>query len=240
MSLSLGAGLCLALAGFLSCSGPVPDPRANWSEAKKDRVEAAARQRRIIFNDDSYELSRDDAGTPEGFLKRRLQPLAGTQVDTISWSILGGWADAPVLRQQDPAIYGDAHGGPPAYWSKVTANVKQLIRSGRGPLQIVIDFARSHGMEILASVRHERRSRQLHRRRPDHLEEGKSGVSGGPLGQAHLSGSLCHLPGLLPPGGEAAQVEIIEEAPAAMTLTDSSWTSFATLCSSAPPCRESR
>lgn len=153
MSLSLGAGLCLALAGFLSCSGPVPDPRANWSEAKKDRVEAAARQRRIIFNDDSYELSRDDAGTPEGFLKRRLQPLAGTQVDTISWSILGGWADAPVYDSKIQPIYGDAHGGPPAYWSKVTANVKQLIRSGRGPLQIVIDFARSHGMEILASVR---------------------------------------------------------------------------------------
>ena len=85
MSLGLGAGICVALAGFLSCSEPAPDPRANWSETKKDRVEAAARQRRIIFNDDSYELSREDAGTPEGFLKRRLKPLAGTQVDTISY-----------------------------------------------------------------------------------------------------------------------------------------------------------
>lgn len=151
--LSLGAGMCLVLAGILSCSGPVPDPRANWSDAKKERVEAAARQRRIIFNDDSYELSRDDAGTPEGFLKRRLQPLAGTQVDTISWSILGGWADAPVYDSKIQPIYGDAHGGPPAYWSKVTANVKRLIQSGRGPLQIVIDFARAQGMEILASVR---------------------------------------------------------------------------------------
>ena len=148
-----GAGICLALAGVLSCSGPAPDPQANWSDAKKARVEAAARQRRIIFNDDSYELSRDDAGTPEGFLKRRLQPLAGTQVDTVSWSILGGWADAPVYDSKIQPIYGDAHGGPPAYWSKVTANVKRLIQSGRGPLQIVIDFARSHGMEILASVR---------------------------------------------------------------------------------------
>ena len=153
LSLSLGAGLCLALAGVLSCSGPVRDPRANWSDAKKDRVQAAARQRRIIFNDDTYELSREDADTPEGFLKRRLQPLAGTQVDTISWSILGGWADAPVYDSKIQPIYGDAHGGPPLYWSKVTSNVKHLIQAGRGPLQIAIDFARSQEMEILASVR---------------------------------------------------------------------------------------
>ena len=152
-SLSLGAGLCLALAGVLSCSGPVRDPQANWSDAKKDRVQAAARQRRIIFNDDTYELSREDADTPEGFLKRRLQPLAGTQVDTISWSILGGWADAPVYDSKIQPIYGDAHGGPPLYWSKVTSNVQRLIQAGRGPLQIAIDFARSQEMEILASVR---------------------------------------------------------------------------------------
>ena len=153
LSLSLGACLCLALAGVLSCSGPVRDPQANWSDAKKDRVQAAARQRRIIFNDDTYELSREDADTPEGFLKRRLQPLAGTQVDTISWSILGGWADAPVYDSKIQPIYGDAHGGPPLYWSKVTSNVKRLIQAGRGPLQIAIDFARSQEMEILASVR---------------------------------------------------------------------------------------
>ncbi len=143
----------LVLPGLNSCTPAMQDQQASWSAAKKSRVAAAGRQRRIIFNDDSYELSREDANTPEGFLKRRLKPLAGTQVDTISWSILGGWADAPVYNSKIQPIYGDAHGGPPAYWSKVTSNVKQLIQGGRGPLQIVIDFARSHGMEILASVR---------------------------------------------------------------------------------------
>lgn len=143
----------LILPSLISCSGVIQDHRASWSAAKKSRVEAAGRQRRIIFNDDTYELSRDDANTPEGFLKRRLQPLVGTQVDTISWSILGGWADAPVYDSKIQPIYGDAHGGPPTYWSKVTSNVKQLVQGGRGPLRIVIDFARSHGMEILASVR---------------------------------------------------------------------------------------
>ena len=51
MSLSRESGLCLALAGFLSCSRPVRDRQAHWSNAKKDRIKAGARQRRIIFNE---------------------------------------------------------------------------------------------------------------------------------------------------------------------------------------------
>ena len=31
----------------------------------EERRRALARQRRVIFNDDTYELSRDDANTPE-------------------------------------------------------------------------------------------------------------------------------------------------------------------------------
>lgn len=126
---------------------------SRWSRAKRARVEAARRQRRAIFNDDTYELSREDANTPQGFLKRRLKPLAGTHVDTISWSVLGGWADAPVYDSKAQPIYGDAHGGPPPYWSTVTANVKALIKAGHCPLQIVIDFAHEGGMEAFASVR---------------------------------------------------------------------------------------
>ena len=121
--------------------------------AKRERQEVLARQRRIIFNDDTYELSRDDANTPEGFLQRRLQPLVGNHVDIIAWSVLGGWADAPVYDSKVQPIYGDAHGGPPQYWSKVTENVKALIKAGRCPLQIVVDFAHDNEMELFASVR---------------------------------------------------------------------------------------
>ena len=51
--------------------------------------------------------------TPEGFLRHRSAPLAGTHVDTISWSVLGSWADAPVYDSKVQPFYGDAHGGPP-------------------------------------------------------------------------------------------------------------------------------
>ena len=123
------------------------------SDAKLARLEAARRQRRLIFNDDTYELSREDANTPEGLLSRRLKPLAGTHVDTVSWSVLGGWADAPVYDSKVQPIYGDAHGLPPPYWTAVTANMKALFKAGRCPLQIVIDFAHDNGMEAFASVR---------------------------------------------------------------------------------------
>ena len=123
------------------------------SEARRQRLEASARQRRIIFNDDTYELSREDANTPEGVLRHRLAPLVGTGVDTISWSVLGGWADAPVYDSKVQPIYGDAHGGPPGYWPLVTANVKALMHAGTCPLKVVIDFAHANQMEAFASIR---------------------------------------------------------------------------------------
>jgi len=125
------------------------DPAA----AKQARRKALARRRRVIFNDDTYELDRADANTPEGYLSRRLAPLAGTHVDVISWSVLGGWADAPVYDSKVQPIYGDAHGDITPYWKSVTKNVKQLIKAGRGPLQVVIDFAHENDMELFASVR---------------------------------------------------------------------------------------
>ena len=123
------------------------------SPAKRARVEAARRSRRIIFNDDTHELALEDAGTPEGFLAHRIVPLAGTHVGTISWSVLGGQFDAPVYDSKIQPIYGDAHGGPLTYWTNVTENVKALVQADCCPLQLVIDFAHNHDMETFASVR---------------------------------------------------------------------------------------
>ena len=126
---------------------------SDWSEAKRARVAAARVRRRIIFNDDSHDLAQVDANTPEGFLGHRIAPLAGTQVDTISWSVLCGQFDAPAYDSKVQPIYGDAHGGPMHYWPRVTANVKALARAGHCPFQLVVDFAHNHGMEAFASVR---------------------------------------------------------------------------------------
>ncbi len=130
-----------------------PEP-VDISGARGERQQVLNHRRRIIFNDDTYEMCREDANTPEGYLSRRLQPLVGTHVDTISWSVLGGWADAPVYDSKVQPVFGPAHGGPPNLWSPYTArNLRQLIESGNDPLQVVIDFAHGNGMELFASVR---------------------------------------------------------------------------------------
>ena len=43
----------------------------------------APRRRRVIFNDDAYELGREDSDTPGGFL-RRLKPLVGTRPPEVA------------------------------------------------------------------------------------------------------------------------------------------------------------
>ena len=127
--------------------------RTDWSETKRARVEAAQRPRRIIFNDDTHELTLEDANTPKGFLAHRIAPLAETQVRTISWSVLCGQFDAPAYDSKVQPIYGDAQGAPVKYWHRVTENVKTLAREYRCPLHLVCDFAHRHDMEAFASVR---------------------------------------------------------------------------------------
>ncbi len=127
--------------------------KTDWPGAKRARVEAAQRPRRIIFNDDTHELALEDANTPEGFLAHRIAPLAETQVGTISWSVLCGQFDAPAYDSRVQPIYGDAQGAPVKYWHRVTGNVKTLVREYRCPLHLVCGFAHEHGMEAFASVR---------------------------------------------------------------------------------------
>jgi hypothetical protein len=124
-----------------------------WSDAKRARVNVAARKRRIIFNDDTHELALEDANTPEGFLAHRIAPLAETDVGAISWSVLCGQFDAPAYDSKVQPLYGDAQGAPVKYWHRVTENVKTLAREHRCPLHLVCDFAHEHDMEAFASVR---------------------------------------------------------------------------------------
>ena len=126
-----------------------------FSRLKKARLEIAHNHRRVVFNDDSYELDREDSDTPDGFLSRRLKPLIETQVTTIAWSVLGGWADAPVYDSHVQPIYGDAHWGNPKhrYWPNVSNNIKSIIKSDNCPNQVVIDLAHSNSMEMFASMR---------------------------------------------------------------------------------------
>ena len=117
------------------------------------RLKAACRQRRVIYNDDSEELRYAQGGTVDGFLSMRLKPLAGTQVDTICWSVLGIWGDAPVFDSKLQPLFGDAHSGERAGYEHYEANTKNLIQAGHCPLRLVTEFAHQNGIEAFASIR---------------------------------------------------------------------------------------
>ena len=129
-------------------------PRAR-SGGKHARLRVARRQRRIIYNDDSEELAYREAATVDGFLSVRLQPLVDTQVDTICWSALAIWGDAPVYDSKVQPIFGEAaHGVEPSNrYPYYAPNAASLIKSGNCPLGIVVNFAHQNGMEAFASIR---------------------------------------------------------------------------------------
>ena len=148
--------ICQAIRGLLlviCASAHLSESQSDESHSalKEARREVARRTRRIIFNDDMYELDRKWANSPEGLLRGRLAPLQGTQVDTISFSVIE--ADAPVYDSKVQPIYGDAHGGPPPYWPNITANIHALAKLGHCPIQIITDFAHKNKMESWAHVR---------------------------------------------------------------------------------------
>ena len=155
--------LLLAL-GALCSTNTIARGEPNRSEApvdravaKEARVRATHRRRRIIFNDDSEALARKEAATAEGFLSVRLTPMLHTQVDTICFSALAIWGDAPIYDSKVQPLFGrPAHGidapGEDLY-EHYAANAKTLIEAGDCPLRIVTDFAHEHGMEAFASIR---------------------------------------------------------------------------------------
>jgi hypothetical protein len=123
------------------------------SQTKISRIDVRQKSRRLIYNDDGEELAHLGASTPKGFLAPRLKDLAGTQVDTIAWSILSNWGDAPSYNSKVQPIHGNASGGPPPNFQPYAKNLKTLIKNGYCPLQIVTRFAHKNNMELLASVR---------------------------------------------------------------------------------------
>ena len=144
--------LALSIMAIVSATDvPLFGAETNQEKARAARQQALAKQRRVIFNDDMYELDRKWSNTAEGFLKGRLKPLAGTHVDAISFSAIE--ADAPVYDSKVQPIYGDAHDRLPTYWPNFTANIKALIKAGQCPIQIITDFAHANGMESWAGIR---------------------------------------------------------------------------------------
>ena len=149
------------------------------AERKKRRA-AAHRRRRIIFNDDGNGERHPNANTAEGFLDVRLRPRLETQMDSIFYctgaSTFTHDTNIPGVRLDDAPRAGigvpaqdTQHGG------RGPENARALIKEGRDVLQVVVDFAHEHDLEVFWTLRmndiHDARDQQdLSRLKQDHLD----------------------------------------------------------------------
>ncbi len=119
------------------------------TELRQQRKEMAWRKRRIIFNNDGDDILSAEAVTAEGLLKQRTTALLDSQVDAI-WYYPGVatklfLGDGPWAELYAFPLEGLSHGGD---------NLARLIENeGRDALEIMIETARQHDMEIFYSNR---------------------------------------------------------------------------------------
>lgn len=142
------------LGGTLAAAEPFPDSPA-LQQLRETRKQFAHRQRRIIFNNDGCDclyFPKNEKATVANFLAKRTSPLAGTQVDTISYcTISSGFGffthrtQVGAVLTRQPAEFG---------LQPDKRNIAQdLIDQGTDCLQAVLDFAHQNRMECFWSMR---------------------------------------------------------------------------------------
>ena len=113
----------------------------------EQRRRIARRPRRILMNTDGGDTTRtpdDEPRTPENFLKYRVGPLGGSQVDAILDNTAGEFFELDPDRESYDLSLG---GGPVHDWAKA------LKDQGFDGLQLKIDFGRANGIEVFRSFR---------------------------------------------------------------------------------------
>ena len=149
------------LVGFLlpACSAPPPSDQTTADEVRPDpesddfqrlRREARQRPRRIIFNndgDDNLYFPRGKPATAHNLLARRTLPVVGTHVDTIFYCTtqsFGAYSHRTEVAEQHLQDL------PREGFRNLT---RELALQGTDSLAITVDYCRSEGIEIFASVR---------------------------------------------------------------------------------------
>lgn len=114
------------------------------------RTKAAHRQRRIILNndgDDSLAPMKDGSPVAEQFLRQRTSPLAGSQVDTISYCSIRSFGS--VLHRTEVAENLTTH----LKGSFPNSLMSGLLSQGTDPLQVMLEFCHAKKIEVFCSMR---------------------------------------------------------------------------------------
>lgn len=130
---------------------------------RQARRQAAHRQRRLIFNndgDDAITVPKSQPATAESLLSLRTTPLVGSQVDSIFYCSLYGptslhrtqVGEAATVNWGDTGYYDkDSPEGKSS--AQVRNVIPELHAKGTDPLQVMVEFCRSHKLEIFCSMR---------------------------------------------------------------------------------------
>jgi hypothetical protein len=123
---------------------------------QRARQLASHRQRRIIYNDDGSGVWGSGGkinDTPEAFLAQRMNPLIGSQVDSVFFNTVM-WADrfshVPGVGEfvTDSMLDSD-----PQSMRGLCIGFRKLADTGRDAMQITLDFCRENRMEFVWSYR---------------------------------------------------------------------------------------
>jgi hypothetical protein len=124
------------------------EPIASLAELRTQRQQAAARQRRVIFNNDGNEpVYLCKTTSPEDLLSHRTAPLAGSHVDAIFYCT---WSSGFGLFTHGTKV-GQVFATKEGLFSRNLA--PELIAAGTDPLHVMAEFGRRNGIEIFWSFR---------------------------------------------------------------------------------------
>ena len=142
------------LAGYLPAAEPAQDS-PQLQQLRQTRKELAHKQRRVIFNNDGCDclyFPKKEKVTVENFLAKRTTPLAGTQVDAISYcTISSGFGyfthrtQAGMVLTRQPGDFG--------IQPEMRNITQDLIDQGTDCLQAVLEFSHRNKMECFWSMR---------------------------------------------------------------------------------------
>ncbi len=121
----------------------------NLDELRAARSRAAARKRRLIFNNDGNEpvyLCADDVSAA-GLLKHRTTPLAGTQLDTLFYCT---WSSPFGCFTHNTKVGSLFTADQDGFSNNRT---QAFIDQGLDPLTIMCDFGKRNGIEVFWSMR---------------------------------------------------------------------------------------
>ena len=117
-------------------------------QLRDERARAAARQRRIIFNNDGDDHILSAPFSIDAFLAKRTTPLLGSQVDAIFYC-----TSRPFGMFTHNTAVGDVFAAKTGFSGAGGNIVSDLIEHGTDTLRTMIGLCREHDLEIFWSMR---------------------------------------------------------------------------------------